>query len=222
MKIPSGIRFSNQDDRRGNQFQHGSGAPWYESAVHSIDAQPSVKSDRRRYETEPGRPGNAESRNDGVWAVDDEHREIKTKPVRTVTEWGVWERLEAGRKNGCRQCGKAKNKFSKFRTHATLFGRPLVCIANGRDPKSGEPVVAKGVVAIGQRASGVIAIGQFVNGVFSIGQFATGRVAAIGQFVAAPLAVGQFAVGVVALGQMGISMLGIYLSGFVVDQFVNR
>lgn len=88
-----------------------------------------------------------------------------------------------------------------WKTRASLFGLPLICIACGRD-ESGRLGIAKGWLAVGRFAVGVIAIGQFAAGIIGIGQFAVG-VASIGQFAIAPLVgFGQFAVGTFAVGQV--------------------
>ena len=103
--------------------------------------------------------------------------------------------------------------FREYRSHRTIGGKPLVCIANGRNPETGKMAVAEGIIAIGQRARGWLAIGQFVNGNIAIGQFATGRIAAVGQFAVAPLAIGQFSVAIAAIAQFGIGGTGIFQMG---------
>ena len=105
-------------------------------------------------------------------------------------------------------------RFSEYRSHAELFGYPLVCIANGIHPETGKTAVARGVIAIGQRACGVVAIGQMATGVVAIGQLAWGSFIAIGQVAAAPLAVGQVAVGIVAAGMAGAAVAGAFLAGY--------
>jgi len=99
-----------------------------------------------------------------------------------------------------------------WKTRASLFGIPLVCIAYGRDERGG-PMVAKGFVAIGQFAFGGLAIGQFGFGLISIGQFAVGLVAfgqlalsllvGFGQIAVGTFAIGQFVIGKFARGQIG-------------------
>lgn len=138
----------------------------------------------------------------------------KEQPKKIITPSGTWRVLDY--ENG--------GKFREFRSHAEIMGRPLVSIANGIDPTTKKAAVARGVIAIGQRASGTVAIGQFVSGTISIGQFAFGRVFAIGQFTAAPLAIGQFAIGLAVVAQSAVAGWGVFQSGAVlfdgIGQFV--
>ena len=71
----------------------------------------------------------------------------------------------------------------EYKSDATLFGLPLIHIAFKYGPDH-RPVVARGIIAIGQFAIGYVAIAQFGIGIFSLSQFGIG-VFAIGQFVAA-------------------------------------
>lgn len=102
----------------------------------------------------------------------------------------------------------------EFRTKATLFGLPLVHIATGVDPRTGRPRVAKGIIAIGDRAVGGvaigggavggIAIGGAALGVVSLGGLSIGLLAAIGGMAIGGLAFGGGALGPVAIGGMAI------------------
>ena len=121
----------------------------------------------------------------------------------TKTAVGVWK--EFLYENG--------HVFREFRSHQAVAGRPLVCIAAGRDPETGKMAVADGIIAIGQWARGWLAIGQFASGNVSVGQFATGRIAAVGQFAVAPLALGQFSIAVAGIGQFVIAGTGIFQAG---------
>jgi hypothetical protein len=95
----------------------------------------------------------------------------------------------------------------KWKTQASFFGIPLICVAYGRDER-GRPMVAKGFVAVGQFALGGLAIGQFGIGILCIGQFAAGLVA-LGQLALSPVvAFGQLAVGTFAIGQFVIGKFG--------------
>jgi hypothetical protein len=100
-----------------------------------------------------------------------------------------------------------------WKSRASLFGVPLVCIAFGPD-ENGRTRVAKGFIAVGQFAVGLITlaqfgvgilfgVGQFVIGVAVLGQFCAGLIAAFGQFAAGAFAIGQFVAGVYAIGQFG-------------------
>ena len=84
----------------------------------------------------------------------------------------------------------------EYKSEAELFGLPLVHIANGIDPKTGRPRVAKGILAIGNIAIGVIALGGLAVGGITIGG------ASIGLF-----ALGGAALGGVTLGGLSIGIL---------------
>ena len=84
----------------------------------------------------------------------------------------------------------------EYRSEQELFGWPLIHITKGYDPKTGNRLVSKGVIAIGEIAIGVLAVGGFALG---------------------GLAVGGMGVGVIALGGLAIGILsagGIALGGF--------
>lgn len=105
-----------------------------------------------------------------------------------------------------------RNRQTKWRTRASVFGIPLICIAYGTDDK-GKPCVAKGLIAIGQFAVGLVAIGQvgigligfgqFAVGVLAFGQLAVGLLAGFGQLAVGTFAGGQLVVGKFARGQCG-------------------
>lgn len=80
----------------------------------------------------------------------------------------------------------------EYRSRAMLFGLPLVHISFKYRPNR-MPVVAKGILAIGQFACGVITISQFGIGVISISQF-----------TAAWFALAQFALGYSIIAQLGL------------------
>jgi hypothetical protein len=87
----------------------------------------------------------------------------------------------------CPSCGApfpAKEKWSGFgfeyKSPATLFGLPLLHISFKYLPNR-RPVVAKGVIAIGQFGIGIITIAQFGIGVICVCQFAV-AVYALAQF----------------------------------------
>ena len=96
----------------------------------------------------------------------------------------------------CPHCGApypAKDKWDgwgyEFKSKAELFGLPLVHISFKYRPNR-VPVVAKGVIAIGQFAMGLLTISQFGIGIFSISQF-TVAVFALAQFALAYSLVAQ-------------------------------
>jgi hypothetical protein len=108
----------------------------------------------------------------------------------------------------------------EYRSQRTLFGWPLLHIAYGVDPRTGERRVARGIVAIGDNATGLIAFGGVARGgfafgglaiglisfggisvgVFSMGGFALGLAIAYGGFAAGTIAWGGATVGYLAMG----------------------
>ncbi len=78
----------------------------------------------------------------------------------------------------------------EYKSETRLFGLPLVHISFKYRPNR-VPVVAKGIVAIGQFACGVVTIAQFGVGVFTIAQFAIAGFA-LAQFAAAYSLIAQF------------------------------
>jgi hypothetical protein len=86
----------------------------------------------------------------------------------------------------------------EYRSKLELLGWPLVHIAQGIDPETGRPRVARGIIAIGNIAIGLIAIGGVALGGFALGGLGLGL-----------FAFGGIAVGGVALGGLA---LAIYLA----------
>ena len=80
----------------------------------------------------------------------------------------------------------------EYKSAVCLFGLPLIHISFKYGPDH-KPVVAKGVIAIGQFAIGYVAIAQFGIGMFSFGQF-----------VAGAFVVGQLAAGYGIMAQIGM------------------
>jgi predicted Ser/Thr protein kinase len=94
----------------------------------------------------------------------------------------------------------ARNKDVRLQSATQIAGFPLVDIAFGRDKDKGEEFGhAKGVIALGDRATGVIAYGGFARGVLAMGMYAIGIVSC-----------GMFAGGVVTAGMIG---LGVFANG---------
>ena len=99
----------------------------------------------------------------------------------------------------CPQCGApypARGAFDGFgyeyKSNITIGGLPLVHVSFKYRPNR-TPVVARGVIAIGQFACGVICIAQFGVGLLSISQF-TVAAFAVAQFAAAYALVAQVGV----------------------------
>jgi hypothetical protein len=78
----------------------------------------------------------------------------------------------------------------EYKSRAMVLGLPLLHISFKYRPNR-VPVVAKGVIAIGQFAAGFLTISQFGIGVISISQFTIAGFA-IGQFAAAYSLIAQF------------------------------
>lgn len=130
------------------------------------------------------------------------------------TRFGIWRRFlyESGA------------HFAEFRSHATMFGWPLLHYTSGVCPETGRRRTAKGIVAVGRLAVGGLAIGQAslgavaigqlgvgllfglgqaATGVWAVGQLALGGLFAAGQVTAAAVAIGQMAAGEYVLAQIG-------------------
>ena len=99
----------------------------------------------------------------------------------------------------CPNCGApypAKENWDgwgfEYKSDLQLLGLPLVHISFKYRPNR-TPVVARGVIAIGQFACGIVTISQFGIGIFSISQFTL-----------AGFAVAQFAAAYSLIAQMGV------------------
>ena len=87
------------------------------------------------------------------------------------------------------------------RSDYVFLGLPLYSIAKGPDLTKGELFGhAKGIVAIGDKATGVIAIGGLALGCIAIGPVAVGLVTLGGVSLGLLLAFGGAAIGLVAIG----------------------
>jgi len=82
----------------------------------------------------------------------------------------------------------------EFRSKEEINGWPLIHINFGTNPETGRPLIAKGVVAIGNIAFGVVSIGAAAFGVVTLAGFGLGVVSLAG------IAIGIVALGAVALG----------------------
>jgi hypothetical protein len=82
----------------------------------------------------------------------------------------------------------------EYRSRAKIFGWPLVHIGFGINPRTGKPLVAKGIIAIGNFSVGLVAIGGFAVGGITIAGIG------LGLLVLAGIAVGGVAIGGIALG----------------------
>ena len=117
----------------------------------------------------------------------------------------------------CRYCGELVDNQGmmvyryagmryEYRSKTEIFGWPLIHFASGINPDTGAPLVARGILAIGNFAVGFIAIGAMAVGVFTlagigIGLFTLGGIA-LGAFAFGGLAFGIF----LAVGGLAISL----------------
>ena len=92
------------------------------------------------------------------------------------------------------------NPGFEYRSEMEILGWPLVHITKGNDPKTGNLLVSKGIIAIGEIAMGVIAVGGFALGGLAVGGMGVGLIAFGG------LAVGVLSAGGIALG--GLAAVG--------------
>ena len=82
----------------------------------------------------------------------------------------------------------------EYRSEEEINGWPLIHINLGTHPETGRPLVAKGVVAIGNIAIGIVSIGAASFGVITLAGIGLGIVSLAG------LAIGIVALGAIALG----------------------
>lgn len=115
----------------------------------------------------------------------------------------------------CPKCGAPYPYLEKwdgygfeYKSNAKLFGLPLLHISF-KYRKNGTPVIANGVVAIGQFGYGIITIAQFGIGMITLGQFT---------FAGATIA--QFTIAAYGICQMGILYEGIGQLVFPLDKIL--
>ena len=82
----------------------------------------------------------------------------------------------------------------EYRSKEEINGWPLIHINLGTHPETGRPLVAKGVVAIGNIAFGVVSIGAVAFGIVTLAAFGLGIVSLAG------IAIGIVALGAISLG----------------------
>ena len=112
--------------------------------------------------------------------------------------------------------------FEKKSRH-TLFGLPIyhICFQGMRESGGRfrmKMAPAKGILAVGVRATGVVSIGVFARGLVAIGAAAMGMISlgaaslgilALGAFAAGIIAGGNLSVGIVAFGNLAVGMYAI-------------
>jgi len=79
----------------------------------------------------------------------------------------------------------------EYKSESTFFGLPLLHISFKYRPNR-MPVVAKGVIAVGQFGAGIVTVSQFGIGVISLSQFTIAGYA-LAQFALAYSCIAQFA-----------------------------
>jgi hypothetical protein len=89
----------------------------------------------------------------------------------------------------------------EYKSEAELFGWPLVHIAQGINPETGTPRIAKGVIAIGNIAVGGLAIGGLAAGGITLGGLGMGL-----------FSFGGLAIGILAAGG-GLALGGVFAIG---------
>ena len=94
----------------------------------------------------------------------------------------------------------------EYKSKRTLLGLPLLHIAYGRDPNTGELRKARGIIAIGSRASGVLAFGTYARGLVAFGGIAVGGLA-FGGIGIGVLSIAGLALGLVTFGGLSIGLL---------------
>jgi len=87
----------------------------------------------------------------------------------------------------------------EYKSDAELFGLPLIHIAQGIDPQTGAPRIAKGIIAIGNIAVGVFALGGLAFGGLTLGGISIGL-----------LALGGFALGGITLAGLSIGIIAAF------------
>jgi hypothetical protein len=89
----------------------------------------------------------------------------------------------------------------EYKSEAELFGWPLIHIAQGIDPQTGAPRIAKGVIAIGNIAVGGLALGGLAAGGIAFGGLGLGVIS-----------FGGLAIGILAAGG-GLALGGFFAIG---------
>ncbi len=105
--------------------------------------------------------------------------------------------------------------YYEYRSKTQIFSLPLIHIKYRRHLKA-KPGIAKGIVAIGNRAIGVVAIGKYSYGGLCFGMGAFGLLTC-GFLSAGVIALGSFSAGVIALGGfvVGLSAFGGFALGLI-------
>lgn len=95
----------------------------------------------------------------------------------------------------------------EYKSKARIGSWPLVHIASGMDPVTGKPLVARGVIALGDVAIGVFAMGGAAFGGIAVGGFAVGLISFAGMALGFLLSFGGLSIGTVAIGGLAVGWL---------------
>lgn len=94
----------------------------------------------------------------------------------------------------------------EYRSPQEMYGWPLLHVAFGMDPKTGQRRRARGIVAVGEEALGVVAIGGIARGGIAIGGVSLGIVAMGGISAGLLAGLGGIATGLYAFGGIVAAM----------------
>jgi len=107
----------------------------------------------------------------------------------------------------------------RYESEFRLGGLPLLAVATGADPASGESRGhARGILAVGDIATGWIALGGIARGGMALGGVSIGAISvggcslglvAVGGLAVGGVAVGGLAIGLVAMGGLAIGLLAL-------------
>ncbi|HMJ89950.1 MAG TPA: protein kinase [Candidatus Acidoferrum sp.] len=90
-----------------------------------------------------------------------------------------------------------RNVFGvEYKSKTSLFGLPLLHVSMGYEPITGKQRHARGIIAIGGKATGIIAAGGVAHGIVAFGGVAVGVIA-----------IGGVGVGVVTMGGVALALL---------------
>jgi hypothetical protein len=101
-----------------------------------------------------------------------------------------------------------------YQSQRRLFGLPLLSIDLGPDNPEGQMRHARGIIAIGTKATGVLAIGVFIaRGGFTIALLTIGlggiSVAGVGLLTVSAFGLGLVSVSAIAVGYIAVGVLAI-------------
>jgi hypothetical protein len=114
-----------------------------------------------------------------------------------------------------RQLGKVLTSSPyEYESERKFLGLPLLCINIGFDKPNGKPRHARGLIAIGNKATGLIALGIFfASGLFALAPIAVGltavSVAGVGLICVSGIGLGVVSVSVFALGYLAVGILAL-------------